>query len=165
MCGIFGVLNNRQTFNDKLVKTAFDKGSYRGPEDSQLACYSEKLVLGFKRLAINGLNSASSQPMTIGNVTLVCNGEIYNYKELYELMGMTPTTGSDCEVIIRMYKKYGFEYTLEMLDGDLRWFWSTLAIWAGSSDLRGAWSIWGSSALCAWGRPGHDGAWRAYPKP
>ena len=117
MCGIFGVLNNRQTFNDKLVKTAFDKGSYRGPEDSQLACYSEKLVLGFKRLAINGLNSASSQPMTIGNVTLVCNGEIYNYKELYELMGMTPTTSSDCEVIIRMYKKYGFEYTLEMLDG------------------------------------------------
>ena len=55
--------------------------------------------------------------MNIGGVTLICNGEIYNYKELYEEMGITPTTGSDCEVIIRMYKKYGFEYTVEMLDG------------------------------------------------
>ena len=55
--------------------------------------------------------------MNIGGVTLICNGEIYNYKELYEEMEITPTTGSDCEVIIRMYKKYGFEYTVEMLDG------------------------------------------------
>lgn len=117
MCGIFGVLNNKKTFDDALIKTAFDKGTNRGPEDSKLAHYSEKLVVGFKRLAINGLNSLSSQPMTIGGVTLVCNGEIYNYKELYAIMGITPTTGSDCEVIIRMYKKYGFEYTVEMLDG------------------------------------------------
>ena len=117
MCGIFGVLNNKQTFDDSLIKTCFDKGTNRGPEDSKLAHYSEKLVLGFKRLAINGLNSLSNQPMTIGGVTLICNGEIYNYKELYSLMGITPTTGSDCEVIIRMYKQYGFEYTVEMLDG------------------------------------------------
>lgn len=117
MCGIFGLLNNKQTLDDKVMKTAFDKGAYRGPEDSKMACYSEKLVLGFKRLAINGLNESSSQPMTIGNVTLICNGEIYNYQELYEMMGIKPTTGSDCEVIIRMYKKYGFEYTVEMLDG------------------------------------------------
>ena len=33
------------------------------------------------------------------------------------MMGVSPSTGSDCEVIIRMYKKYGFEYTLTMLDG------------------------------------------------
>lgn len=117
MCGIFGLLNNKQTFDDKLIKTAFDKGANRGPEDTKLAHYSEKLILGFKRLAINGLNTSSSQPMTIGGVTLICNGEIYNYKELYAMMGISPTTGSDCEVIIRMYKKYGFEYTIYMLDG------------------------------------------------
>lgn len=117
MCGIFGLLNNKQTFDDTLVMEAFNHGANRGPEDSKLARYSEKLVLGFKRLAINGLTASSSQPMNIGGVTLICNGEIYNYKELYEEMGITPTTGSDCEVIIRMYKKYGFEYTVEMLDG------------------------------------------------
>jgi len=117
MCGIFGLLNNKQTFDDTLVMEAFNHGTNRGPEDSKLARYSEKLVLGFKRLAINGLTASSSQPMNIGGVTLICNGEIYNYKELYEEMGITPTTGSDCEVIIRMYKKYGFEYTVEMLDG------------------------------------------------
>lgn len=117
MCGIFGLLNNKQTFDDTLVMEAFNHGTNRGPEDSKLARYSEKLVLGFKRLAINGLTASSSQPMNIGGVTLICNGEIYNYKELYEEMGITPTTGSDCEVIIRMYNKYGFEYTVEMLDG------------------------------------------------
>ena len=117
MCGIFGLLNNRQTFDDKLIQTAFDKGTNRGPEDSKFANYSEKLIMGFKRLAINGLDQSSSQPMTIGGVTLVCNGEIYNYRELYDIMGINPSSGSDCEVIIHMYKKYGFEYTIEMLDG------------------------------------------------
>ncbi len=117
MCGIFGLLNNKQTYNNKIIKTAFDRGDKRGPEDSQMATYSEKLIIGFKRLAINGLNETSSQPMTIGGVTLICNGEIYNYKKLYKMMNIKPTTGSDCEVIIRMYKKYGFEYTVSMLDG------------------------------------------------
>ena len=117
MCGIIGILNNKQTFDDTLIKTAFDRGDNRGPEDSKLATYSEKLILGFKRLAINGLDTASGQPMTINGITLICNGEIYNYKQLYSLMKITPTTKSDCEVIIRMYKKYGFEYTVSMLDG------------------------------------------------
>jgi len=117
MCGIFGLLNNRQTFDDKLIQTAFDKCANRGPEDSKLASYSEKLVLGFKHLAINGLDASARQQMTIDGVTIVCNGEIYNYRQLYEIMGVQSTTGSDCEVIIHMYKKYGFEYTIEMLDG------------------------------------------------
>jgi asparagine synthase (glutamine-hydrolysing) len=118
MCGIFGLLNNKQTFNDKIIKRAFENGKPRGPEYSKIACYSEKLILGCNRLAINGMNELSNQPLTIGNVTLICNGEIYNYTELHEIMGIKSTTGSDCEVIIRMYKKYGFEYTLEMLDGE-----------------------------------------------
>lgn len=50
-------------------------------------------------------------------MVLICNGEIYNYKELYEIMGITPVTQSDCEVIIHLYKRYGMKQTLQMLDG------------------------------------------------
>lgn len=117
MCGIFGLLNNRVSFDNATIKTAFDKGNSRGPESSDMKSYSDNITLGFKRLAINGLTKLSGQPMTIGGVTLICNGEIYNFKELYKMMGVLPITGSDCEVIIHMYKKYGFEYTVKMLDG------------------------------------------------
>ncbi len=117
MCGIFTIINNKSTFNKEIVKTSFDKGNNRGPEDSKLIYNSDSIIFGFKRLAINGLDKKSGQPMTIDNVTVLCNGEIYNFKTLYDFMNIEPTTGSDCEVIIRMYQKYGFEYTIKMLDG------------------------------------------------
>lgn len=75
------------------------------------------VTLGFHRLAINGLNPESHQPIVIGDISLICNGEIYNYKELHEDMGITPKTGSDCEIIIHMYLKYGINHTLQCLDG------------------------------------------------
>ena len=72
---------------------------------------------GFHRLAINGLNSKSNQPLYNGDIVLICNGEIYNCKELYKIMGVTSETDSDCEVILHLYKKYGIEQTLQLLDG------------------------------------------------
>jgi asparagine synthase (glutamine-hydrolysing) len=120
MCGIFALLNNSDIFTDDFVNEQFKKGQNRGPEFSILRQVSMKAVFGFHRLAINGLNSESNQPIVIDNVSLVCNGEIYNYKELYELMKI-PTnqivTESDCEVIIHLYIRYGIEQTLKMLDG------------------------------------------------
>ena len=117
MCGIFGLLNNKNSFDNDIIQSAFDKGNSRGPESSVMKSYSDNIRLGFKRLAINGLNKLSGQPMTIDGITIVCNGEIYNFNELYEMMNIVPTSGSDCEVIIHMYKKFGFDYTLTMLDG------------------------------------------------
>ena len=55
--------------------------------------------------------------MTIDNVTLICNGEIYNYKELFNEMNIQPTTNSDCEVILHLYIHYGIKQTLMLLDG------------------------------------------------
>jgi asparagine synthase (glutamine-hydrolysing) len=74
-------------------------------------------MFGFHRLAINGLNEKSNQPLIIDNITLICNGEIYNYKELFQKINIEPTTSSDCEIIIHLYKQYGIEYTLQLLDG------------------------------------------------
>jgi asparagine synthase (glutamine-hydrolysing) len=115
MCGIFALLNNQDSTN--TINANFQKGKQRGPEFSSLNTNAEGLVLGFHRLAINGLNAESNQPFEINNIVLICNGEIYNYKQLYECLEVSPVTNSDCEVIIHMYLKYGMEQTLIMLDG------------------------------------------------
>jgi len=115
MCGIFSILNN--TMSHDFVNTQFEEGKNRGPEYSKLLNYNNNNYFGFHRLAINGLNDKSNQPFNINDVILICNGEIYNYKYLYELMEIKPETNSDCEVIIHLYTRYGIDQTLQMLDG------------------------------------------------
>ena len=116
MCGIFALLNKSNNSLD-VIKTEFVKGKNRGPAFSILVTDYFKMVLGFHRLAINGLNDKSNQPIVINDIVLICNGEIYNYKELYKTMNVIPETDSDCEVIIHLFLKYGIEQTLIMLDG------------------------------------------------
>jgi asparagine synthase (glutamine-hydrolysing) len=115
MCGIFAILNNNVSL--EIIKDSFVEGQNRGPEFSKLEYSFVRLILGFHRLAINGLNEESNQPLIIDDIVLICNGEIYNYKEMYKFMGVEPKTGSDCEVIIHLYRKYGIQQTLSLLDG------------------------------------------------
>jgi len=120
MCGIFALLNSHLSpqINIEMIRKVFKRGKNRGPEFSKLVSSNDnKLVLGFHRLAINGLNEESNQPLIFNGIELICNGEIYNYKNLYKSMNIVPNTGSDCEVIIHLYLKYGIEQTLVMLDG------------------------------------------------
>jgi asparagine synthase (glutamine-hydrolysing) len=117
MCGIFSLLNNNNILHDKLINQSFQKGKNRGPEFSLLKKINILCEFGFHRLAINGLNEESNQPITIDDVTLICNGEIYNYKELYQFINVEKKTDSDCEIIIHLYLLYGIEYTLQLLDG------------------------------------------------
>ena len=121
MCGIFAIFNsihgNKQIRNLDQVNAEFAKGRGRGPEHSTLVNVGIQILFGFHRLAINGLNETSNQPLIHNNMAVICNGEIYNFRELYSMMGVTPTTGSDCEVILHLYERYGIEHTLQMLDG------------------------------------------------
>ena len=117
MCGIFALLNNRQTFLQEDIEKAFKKGEKRGPDMSSLSKAGHLLDIGFHRLSINGLDSKSNQPILIDNILLICNGEIYNFRELFAQLNIEPQTNSDCEIIIHLYKRYGIEYTLSLLDG------------------------------------------------
>jgi len=121
MCGIFALCNYERKYSVEFISQQFKKGKMRGPESSQLCKVSQKLMFGFHRLAINGLHNNSNQPLIKGHIILICNGEIYNYKELYEMMNLdntvVPNTQSDCEVILWLYEKYGIEQTLQLLDG------------------------------------------------
>jgi asparagine synthase (glutamine-hydrolysing) len=117
MCGIFSLLNNEECYTPEEINESFMKGQKRGPEFSELKEIDNNLLFGFHRLAINGLNANANQPMTIDGITLICNGEIYNYKKLFSYMNIISSTDSDCEIIIHLYKHYGIEYTLQLLDG------------------------------------------------
>ena len=118
MCGIFALLNNNGTVQYNCVEQAFITGQRRGPEESILKEISTNVIFGFHRLSINGLGVESGQPMTIGGITLICNGEIFNFKELFSNIKIVPKTSSDCEIIIHLYKLYGIEQTLRLLDGE-----------------------------------------------
>ena len=116
MCGILLLLNNTQS-EEKIISN-FSKGKARGPESNNIKfLHNDKAIFGFHRLAINGLKDSANQPMTIDGYTLICNGEIYNYRELHTYFAIENSTGSDCEIIIHLYKKYGIEQTLRFLDG------------------------------------------------
>ena len=119
MCGIFSILNNNENkdLSDTIIQEQFEKGRRRGPEFSTIDFNHLNIILGFHRLAINGLNSQSNQPIIYNDIVLICNGEIYNYKQLYKSIGIKPITDSDCEVIIHLFLNYGIEQTLNMLDG------------------------------------------------
>ena len=116
MCGIFSILNNCLKETD--IIQCFQQGIQRGPEESSIKWLPElKLVVGFHRLAINGLTASAMQPMQIDKCILICNGEIYNSADLHKKAGVENKTGSDCEIIIHLYLKYGIEQALRMLDG------------------------------------------------
>ena len=122
MCGIFALLNSELQSAKQLRDLAyfekqFQLGKGRGPEHSVFQRASAHCFLGFHRLAINGLNEAANQPLIHNDIVLICNGEIYNFVELYQSMDLEPNTGSDCEVILHLYERYGIEHTLQMLDG------------------------------------------------
>ena len=89
----------------------------RGPINVNI--FLEKIFMGFQRLSIMDLSQNGDQPFTDEkyHASLICNGEIYNYKELIKKYNLKVNSGSDCEVILRMYLNFGIEKTLEELDG------------------------------------------------
>ena len=116
MCGIFALLNNREKNDEEFIIKQFTQSEARGPDNTELN-FCNNIFVGFHRLCINGLDEQSNQPFFINNIELICNGEIYNYKNLFNTIKYKATTNSDCEIIIYLYMLYGIEYTLNLLDG------------------------------------------------
>ena len=118
MCGIF-YINHDNTDNTEEIKKCINTIKHRGPDNTNIINLSKYETLGFHRLVINGLNNKSDQPMTLNNETyLLCNGEIYNHEILAKKYDIECTTGSDCEIILHMYNRFGFDQTIEELDGE-----------------------------------------------
>jgi asparagine synthase (glutamine-hydrolysing) len=80
-----------------------EKLKARGPEGTRTGYVPGMGTLGFTRLAINGLDTAGMQPMNSGDLTWVCNGEIYNWRSLAAEYGIKNNSGSDCEILGELY--------------------------------------------------------------
>ena len=131
----------------QLISQGKDKqelgaGQHASSESLQRLCIAEhgvrgaaKHAIAHERLAIIDPESGA-QPLFAaeckdstgkilieeGSIIVAANGEIYNYKELYDLLKKEgvpyePNTGSDCEVLIPLYVKFGLEKACSLLRG------------------------------------------------
>ncbi len=115
MCGIY--LTNIP-YQESEVKEKLNSISFRGPDFTGITNIN-KIIFGHLRLSILDLDPRSHQPMEYEDLTIVFNGEIYNYKdvknELKEL-GYDFKTESDTEVLLIGYKHWGKD-VLEKING------------------------------------------------
>src|SRR5215467_2853459 len=111
MCGIAGIMS----LSDKIVRleeirSMCDTMIHRGPDDEGFHT-GPGIGLGMRRLSIIDVKGGH-QPVhnEDGTVSVVFNGEIYNFDELrrdLETQGHTFRTHSDTEVIVHSYEQYG----------------------------------------------------------
>ena len=109
MCSIMGFCGIGTTYSD--FKTCLDATISRGPDDTQVVD-TGKGLLGFHRLAIMGLHPEGMQPFSLDGSYCVCNGELYGFEKEREALiskGYTFKSGSDCEIILPMYREYGVD--------------------------------------------------------
>jgi asparagine synthase (glutamine-hydrolysing) len=112
MCGIAGIYctSGEATITRELLARMTEPIKHRGPDESSYY-QKDKIGLGFRRLSI--IDPANgSQPFFSpdGNIVLVCNGEIYNYRELRDELTAKDhvfKTQCDVEVLIPLYLEYG----------------------------------------------------------
>lgn len=122
MCGICGFVkfNEEMSGEDKdIIRKMNARLIHRGP-DAQDTVILENLALGFSRLSIIGLENGM-QPIynEDRSLVLICNGEIFNYRELRSFLkqkGHVFSTESDVEVIVHLYEEFGMGF-LNQLNG------------------------------------------------
>jgi len=112
MCGIYGIVNfNSETTNHvDSLKLMMAESEYRGPDSQEFKVFNH-VSLGFNRLSIIDVDKRSNQPFEIKDfgLSIVFNGEIYNYLEIKEdliQLGYTFQTTSDTEVLLTAYYHY-----------------------------------------------------------
>lgn len=115
MCGICGFISKDKIVTEQLKKMN-DTMYHRGPNDSGEEIYpaSDGYTVGLaqRRLSILDLSALGHQPMHSENkrVSVVFNGEIYNFLELKKELGDYSFCSScDTEVIIAAYLKWGID--------------------------------------------------------
>jgi asparagine synthase (glutamine-hydrolysing) len=122
MCGIFFCLKKSEIDNEKfhnnldVFESAFNLLNNRGPDHSLFKLVDNK-IFGFKRLSINDLTVEGNQPFLNSSLTIeqnlsefkqlsMCNGEIYNHKELETKYNLKMKSHSDCECLIPLYNLF-----------------------------------------------------------
>lgn len=132
MCGIAGFWSRESKTDAHLVSIGQAMAgaiTHRGPDDAGVSTPGNGVVLAHRRLSIIDLSPLGHQPMASasGRLSVVFNGEIYNYKSLkteLQDQGVRFKGGSDTEVILEAFDLWGLEATLGRCDGMF-----ALALW------------------------------------
>jgi asparagine synthase (glutamine-hydrolysing) len=119
MCGIAGFVRAQGPLpSADLIERMKSAMVHRGP-DAHGTFVNENVALGHQRLKIIDLSSAADQPFRSedGRYIMVFNGEIYNYRQIKEELGVTRyRSESDTEVLLLAFMKWG-RSCLERLNG------------------------------------------------
>lgn len=124
MCGIFSIIRLVATQPKKYVYyNYFENIKNRGP-DSSVFHDKNHFILGFHRRILNDTSSQGDQPFIIEEkkgdllrkIYVMCNGEIYNHKELKAKYNIPIKSYSDCECISYIYKNYGIKVLLDNIN-------------------------------------------------
>ena len=110
MCGVAGAF--LQPDGAGLVRTMTDRIAHRGPDAAGLTDMSPKtsVQLAHRRLSIIDLSTAADQPFVKDGLHLSYNGELYNYRELRNILrgkGVRFSTESDTEVVLEAWRHWG----------------------------------------------------------
>ena len=103
MCGIWACLG--KTYAGARDRIERLKG--RGPEGIRHTHPTSNATLGFTRLALNGIGEAGLQPCSQEGVSWICNGEIYNWRDLAARHGLDCRSESDCSVLGPLWSVLG----------------------------------------------------------
>jgi asparagine synthase (glutamine-hydrolysing) len=115
MCGIVGIIDYKGNSSKNLLKEMTDTLPHRGPDDSGYKFVEKgKYQLGFghRRLSIQDLSPHGHQPMYHKNLTIIYNGEVYNFQEIKRELreeGYIFNSNSDTEVILKSFHKWGIK--------------------------------------------------------
>jgi asparagine synthase (glutamine-hydrolysing) len=113
MCGITGFIDYKSGSNIDVLNIMVSTLQHRGPDDRGADIYSSEYAmigLGHTRLSIIDLSSSGHQPMNFEHLSIVLNGEIYNYMEIKKdlvKLGHKFVSGSDTEVVLHAFHEWG----------------------------------------------------------
>lgn len=115
MCGITGFCDFTKSFGEDVLQLMTDELAHRGPDFSDIYVTKTEGInigLGHRRLSILDLSEKGNQPMHKESISIVFNGEIYNFNEIRDELineGVHFDSHSDTEVILSAYKRWGID--------------------------------------------------------
>jgi asparagine synthase (glutamine-hydrolysing) len=113
VCGIAGCY--QQADGHKLTDIMTSRIAHRGPDATGTWSHEDDRVavhFGHRRLSIIDLSAAADQPLSKHGLTLIYNGELYNYRMLraeLAVRGVRFATESDTEVVLEAWRTWGPE--------------------------------------------------------
>lgn len=112
MCGIAGFFDQQNIDQVKILRAMLDSQFHRGPDAE--GCWfdlieNRRVALGHRRLSILDVSDKANQPMTYQHLTIVYNGEVYNFAEIrseLQKAGYDFQTDGDTEVILKAFHQW-----------------------------------------------------------